>query len=79
MLALGAASAAAFARSRTMLALVLKRSRDCQPRHVKACRVSPSLVMPGFRGTPAGMRMTSEPVKHSLSPDGVGSYPLTVL
>ena len=35
--------------------------------------------MPGFRGTPAGMRMTSDPVKHSLSPDGVGSYPLTVL
>ena len=23
--------------------------------------------------------MTSDPVKHSLSPDGVGSYPCTVL
>lgn len=35
--------------------------------------------MPGFRGTPAGMRMTSAPVKASRKPDGVGSYPLTVL
>jgi hypothetical protein len=81
MLALGAASAAAFAKSRTMLALVLKRSRIDQ----LSCHIAleygnvPSLVIPGFLGTPAGMRTISAPVKHSLSPDGVGSYPLTVL
>ncbi len=33
----------------------------------------PSRVMPGFRGTPAGMRTTSAPFKASLKPDGVGS------
>lgn len=40
--------------------------------------VVPSRLIPGFRGTPAGMRTISAPDKHSLSPDGVGSYPLTV-
>ena len=33
----------------------------------------PSRVMPGLRGTPAGIRTMSAPSKHSLSPDGVGS------
>jgi len=39
----------------------------------------PSRVMPGLRGTPAGIKMTSAPVKHSLSPDGVGSWPVTCI
>ena len=58
MLASGADSAAAFARSRTMLALVLKRS---------------SRVMPGLRGTPAGMRTISAPLRAEARPEGVGS------
>lgn len=37
----------------------------------------PSRVMPGLRGTPAGMRTISDPFKHSFNPDGVGSYPVT--
>ena len=52
MLASGQVSAQAAARSRTMEAFVLKRS---------------SRVMPGLRGTPAGMRTISAPVRHSLS------------
>jgi hypothetical protein len=79
----GAASAAALAKSRTIEALVLNRS----VLHMSLLLLSksavfpsiPSRVMPGFRGTPAGMRTTSAPVKASLSPDGVGSYPLTLL
>ena len=62
MLASGADSAAAFARSRTMEALVLKRS---------------SLVIPCFLGTPAGMRTISAPFKADARPLGVGSYPVT--
>jgi hypothetical protein len=46
MTASGAALAQAVARLATMVAFVLKRS---------------SRVMPGFRGTPAGMRTTSQP------------------
>jgi len=37
----------------------------------------PSRVMPGLRGTPAGMRTISAPFKHALMPSGVGSYPFT--
>lgn len=44
--ALGQTSATATAKSRTMDALILKRS---------------SLVMPGLRGTPAGIMTTSQP------------------
>src|SRR6185369_16633184 len=62
MLASGHDSAQALARSRTMEALVLKRS---------------SRVMPGLRGTPAGMRTTSEPLRAAARPEGLGSYPLT--
>lgn len=51
MLASGQESAQALAKSRTIEALVLKRS---------------SRVIPGLRGTPAGMRTISAPVKHSL-------------
>ena len=65
-LALGEASAAALARSRTMEALVLKRS---------------SRVMPGLRGTPAGMRTISAPLRASFRPEpsGVGLWPETTL
>ena len=45
-MALGQTLAAAAARSRTMDALVLNKS---------------SLVIPGLRGTPAGMITTSQP------------------
>ncbi len=34
---------------------------------------APSRVMPGLRGTPAGMRTISAPDKASFRPDGVGS------
>jgi hypothetical protein len=53
MLALGEALAAALARSRTMDALVLKRS---------------SRVIPGLRGTPAGMRTISASLRASERP-----------
>ena len=62
ILALGAASAAALARSRTMEALVLKRSGSLSQPLVlgpTATVVGPSRVMPGFRGTPAGMSTIS--------------------
>ena len=62
MLASGACSAAALARSRTMEALVLKRS---------------SRVMPGLRGTPAGMTTISAPLRASARPEGVASWPRT--
>jgi hypothetical protein len=62
MLAFGAEAAAALARSRTIEALVLKRS---------------SRVIPGLRGTPAGMRTISAPVRASFNPDGVGWWPVT--
>lgn len=39
--------------------------------------VIPSRVMPGLRGTPAGMRTISEPLRASARPVGVGSYPRT--
>jgi hypothetical protein len=58
MFASGADSAAALARSRTIEALVLKRS---------------SRVMPGLRGTPAGIRTISAPLRAAARPLGVGS------
>lgn len=76
----GAASAAALARSRTIEALVLKRSMPRRQLGLFGSAVGssvllslPSRVMPGFLGTPAGMRMTSAPVRAAFSPDGVGS------
>lgn len=47
-----------------MEALVLKRS---------------SRVMPGLRGTPAGMTTTSHPVRASLRPLLSGTWPVTYL
>lgn len=55
-------SAQAEAKSRTMEALVLKRS---------------SRVMPGLRGTPAGMTTMSHPVRASLRPFSWGTWPVT--
>jgi hypothetical protein len=60
-LASGAASATALARSRTMLALVLKRSKCVSNASLSSGLYTPSLVMPGLRGTPAGMRTISAP------------------
>lgn len=80
MLASGAWSAAALAKSRTMEALVLKRS-GCLRQSRKAPHEGqflPSRVMPGLRGTPAGMRTISAPLRASARPDGVGSYPRTL-
>lgn len=54
--------AQAAARSRTMEALMLKRS---------------SRVMPGFLGTPAGMTTTSQPSRACLRPSFSGTNPLT--
>ena len=64
------------ARSRTMEALVLKRSDEVVVSNELRTEMGeniPSRVMPGLRGTPAGIRTMSAPSKHSLSPDGVGS------
>lgn len=63
MCALGETLAAAFAKSRTIEAFVLKRS---------------SLVMPGLRGTPAGITMISAPSKAFSSPPSgpSGEYPV---
>ena len=60
--ALGHTSAAAAAKSRTMEALILKRS---------------SRVIPGLRGTPAGMITTSHPSKEAC--DMNNSVPLTTI
>ena len=62
MLSSGACSAAALARSRTMEALVLNRS---------------SRVMPGLRGTPAGMTTISASLRAAARPEGVASWPMT--
>lgn len=35
--------------------------------------------MPGFRGTPAGMRTTDAPARAFFNPSPLGSYPVTVL
>ena len=59
--ALGHASAHAETKSRTMPALILNRS---------------SRVMPGLRGTPAGMMTTSHPFSASWSWSGP-AYPVT--
>lgn len=40
--------------------------------------VVPSRVMPGLRGTPAGMRTISAPLRASARPEGVASYPRTL-
>jgi hypothetical protein len=73
MLALGQCSATDLARSRTMEALVLNRSWKlvslvfCD--HLFASHIHvPSRVMPGLRGTPAGMRTISAPVRAALMP-----------
>lgn len=90
MLALGQWSAAALAKSRTMEALVEKRSDKSASNPLSLFFFSfmfhnsrganvPSRVMPGLRGTPAGMRTMSDPSRASLRPDGVGSWPLTML
>ena len=50
---LGACSATPFARSRTIEAFVLKRS---------------SRVIPGLRGTPAGIRTMSAPLRAAARP-----------
>ena len=57
----GHASAHAATRSRTIPALILNRS---------------SRVMPGLRGTPAGMMTTSHPLRASWSWSGP-AYPVT--
>ena len=78
MLASGAWSAAALAKSRTMEALVLNKSSyvNVTSSYSKQTNV-PSRVIPGLRGTPAGMRTISEPLRASARPDGVGSNPRT--
>ncbi len=79
-LALGAASATAFARSRTMEALVLNRSAMSQrPRASPGGWTVPSLVMPGFLGTPAGIRTISDPVRACFKPSASGWWPVTTL
>ncbi|ANB15276.1 hypothetical protein AWJ20_2902 [Sugiyamaella lignohabitans] len=60
--ALGAYLATPSMMSRTMPALILKRS---------------SLVIPGLRGIPAGMTTMSAPVKAPLRPSSLGRNPLT--
>lgn len=76
MLASGQASAQALARSRTMEALVLKRSNACvqqdRLRYFLSVRGVPSRVMPGFRGTPAGISTISEPVRAFFRPSASG-------
>ena len=79
MLAFGDASAAAFARSRTIDALVLNKSVDWLVNASAVTESIPSRVIPGFRGTPAGIKTTSAPLSASLRPEAVGSYPVTVL
>jgi hypothetical protein len=37
----------------------------------------PSRVMPGLRGTPAGMTTISAPLRASARPEGVASWPVT--
>lgn len=71
MLASGACSAHALARSRTMEALVLKRSYILSIEWISTSSNIPSRVIPGFLGTPAGIKTTSAPVKASLRAVGV--------
>ena len=70
MLALGEVPAAALARSRTMEAFVLKRSMiwSIVPLGHYKVGCSPSRVMPGLRGTPAGIKTISAPLKASSRP-----------
>ena len=56
--------------------LVSFMSVQSQPEREK---IIPSRVMPGLRGTPAGMRTTSEPLRASLRPDSEGLWPETTL
>lgn len=81
ILASAALSAHAFARSRTIDALVLKRSIHISFGRLQPIRAiySPSRVMPGFRGTPAGMMTTSAPLSASARPDAPGWWPVTLL
>lgn len=72
-LASGAESATALARSRTIDALVLNRSGYGELMSFAApLQGSPSRVIPGFRGTPAGMRTISAPVRHFFKPSASG-------
>ncbi len=77
MFAFGAESAAALAKSRTMDALVLNKSAPISgsvTHLLSSIKVFlPSRVMPGLRGTPAGMRTISALERASLRPEGVGS------
>ena len=41
--------------------------------------IIPSRVMPGFLGTPAGMRTISAPVRACFKPLASGWYPVTTL
>lgn len=79
MLASGECSAAALARSRTIEALVLNRSAPLVSCATSCCRLQclPSRVMPGLRGTPAGMMTISESLRASARPVGVASWPVT--
>jgi len=80
MLASGAWSAAALARSRTMEALVLNRSGVwLVVLLILHCSYVPSRVMPGLRGTPAGITTISAPLSASARPEGVASWPMTFL
>jgi hypothetical protein len=44
---------------------------------VGSIRSIPSRVMPGLRGTPAGMTTISAPLRASARPEGVASCPVT--
>lgn len=73
MLALGAWSAAALAKSRTMEALVLNKSvNNSFSNFEDLARLEklPSRVIPGLRGTPAGMRTISAPSSAAFNPSG---------
>ena len=55
---------------------------DCQLHSYSSSsdlRISPSRVIPGFLGTPAGIKTISAPVNASFRPFFSGEYPLTML
>ena len=47
--------------------------------HLRRFQCLPSRVMPGLRGTPAGMRTISAPLRAAARPEGVASWPVTFL
>ena len=62
-----------------MEALVLKRSAGNQSLNLDPdFRRLPSRVMPGLRGTPAGMTTISAPLRAWARPEGVASWPMTL-